>query len=334
MYMAGDEIRALSRRIPEIVNATDEELSFWMEEASDIIHSFCQQDFTYERQVTRRVRFTTNTLVYLPKVISGQVSIEEDGTKVFSSKTSATNEPSNIAEVFQGKFVLGFYKYNTQYPNIRGPKNLYVTGDWGFFNTLDEFIINGTNFLKSLYQNHRLSTVSHNQADSLNVVALPDATDLDSVALLLNELKGVLNSHFGDFVVHKEADTNLSNVSDVVDQSTAIQLLEDLVKKFNSHIANESVHLEEDADNVYTNSIDYDSAVLPKVIRRVFLRLVQRLAIRDDVEDHRQINSPYTTETLGDGYTYDLGNGTLRNLLRPDEANMLLPYVNRGNVVV
>jgi hypothetical protein len=70
------------------------------------------------------------------------------------------------------------------------------------------------------------------------------------------------------------------------------------------------------------------------VIRRVFLRLVQRLAIRDEAEDHRQINSVYASETLGDGYTYDLNNGTLRNLIRPEEAHMLLPYVNRGRIVI
>jgi len=334
MYMTGDEIRALSRRIPEIVCATDEELSFWMDEAFDVLNNFCQQDFTYERQVTKRARHTTGTLVYLPKVLGGDITIVDGcGETIFASSTSAACSTRPV-EVFPGSFVLGYYRFNQRYPVNANAHVLFVTGDWGYFNTPTDLVVNGANVLKRQYEAHRVDTVSHNQADTLNTITAPDATDNDSAAILINELKAVINSHFGDFVVHVEADTNTSNLPDAIDQTTTIQILQDLTQRFNAHLLNTGSHVEADTSNRFTDSVDVEGSVMPRVIRRVFLRLVQRLAIRDEAEDHRQINSPYTTETLGDGYSYDLSNGTLRNLIRPEEAHMLLPYVNRGRVVV
>ena len=355
MYMTGDEIRALSRRLPEIINATDEELHFWMDDAFDVLNNFCQQDFVFERQVTKRVRATTGTLVYLPKVLSGEVQIADScGTTVFATSSSAgdTCQTSSIVELFPGNFVLGYYKYNSQYPTP-DPHTLFVTGDWGFVPTKAELLANSVNSLKAAYEKHRLSTVAHNQADILNAILSAEATyttnttvslkpdvdnssntDFESVAILLNELKGVINSHFGDFVVHVSADSNLSTLPDVTDEGSAWGLLADLKRKFNAHITSTAYHVEADTDNYMDYNADPNSAVMPRQIRRAYLRLVQRIAIRDETEDHRQINSPYTNETLGDGYSYDLNNGTLRNLLRPEEAHMLLPYVNRGRIVI
>ena len=189
-----------------------------------------------------------------------------------------------------------------------------------------------------MYEAHRVNTVVHSAPDLLNPILSPVATDLETAAILLNELKGVVNSHFGDFVVHQVADPNVAIMVDVTDLQSAMCLLWELKLKFNAHTQNggstTSVHANYDVANYATFSTDFDGAVMPRAIRRVFLRLVQRIALRDEAEDHRQINSPYVNETLGDGYTYDLSNGTLRNLIRPEEAHMLLPYVNRGRVVI
>lgn len=355
MYMTGDEIRALSRRIPEIVDATDEELSFWMDEAADVINNFCQQDFAFERQTTRQVRATTNTLVYLPKVLSGEVTVKDDeGGTVFStisdsqnlinpvifndndtvvSSTVGISTTGYAIEVFPGAHTLGYYSRNRQYRPANA-RILYVTGDWGFINSKEELLLHAINSLKSLYNSHRLSSAYHLAADTVNNILSADATDLATGLDLINELKAKINAHFGSTVSHTEADPNTATIDSAGDIDSAFLLAEDLKKKFNKHLLNRTVHIEQDRENTLVDNLDYLNAVMPRQIRRAFLRIVQRLSIRDNAEDIRQINSPYSQETLGDGYSYDISNGTLRSLLRPEEAHMLLPYVNRGRVII
>lgn len=348
MYMTVAEIRALSRRIPAIVDATEEEILFWMEDAADVIHSYCQQDFTYERQGTREITVTGNSLVYLPTVLSGDVEISGGGSTIFSASgvSFGTTPALYVNECYpkwdyplnlvSGSNVLSF---GTGFSRSNLPSQSFtVTGDWGFYPTREGLLYDGANELKRLYEAHKASAVYHTSPDTQNTILSADATDLDTVAVLLNELKGVINSHFGDFVVHQVADTNVSTLADVTDENSAMRLLNDLKQKFNAHLEkggnSTTVHPSVDAENRATFSTDFAGGVLPRAIRRVFLRLVQRIALRDDPEDHRQMGSGYTNETLGDGYNYDLSNGTLRNLLRPEEAMMLLPYINRGPVVV
>jgi len=381
MYMTILEIRTLSRRIPAIIDATDEEIQFWMDDAFDTLNNYCQQDFVYEKQTTKTARATTNTLVYLPKVLSGDVAVGDafgnfiysnvgggsstavssvfigtgsgggtfgpDSFSVYNDNPTYTVGGSSgggsgatggqPVEIFPGNFVIGYYKGNTKQPS-RNAEILNVTGDWGFAPTVETLLYDGVNKLRDLYEAHRINTVVHNSPDLLNPILSPVATDLETSAVLLNELKGVINSHFGDFVVHQVADTNVAIMVDVTDLQSALCLLWELKLRFNAHTQNggtsTSVHPNIDAINYATFSTDFNGGVMPRAIRRVFLRLVQRIALRDEAEDHRQINSPYTSETLGDGYTYDLTNGTLRNLIRPEEAHMLLPYVNRGRVVI
>jgi len=353
MYMSMVEIRTLSRRIPAIIDATPEELQFWMDDAFDVINNFCQQDFVFEKQAVKQGRATTNTLVYLPKVLSGDVTVSDHtgsvifsnsaapisgGTSFYGGSTSGNAATSGqIVEVFPGNFVIGYYS-NNHIERTRTAEILNVQGDWGYALTADDLLFEGVNTLKSLYEAHRISTVFHNSSDTLNPVVSPDATDFTSAAILLNELKGVINSHFGDFVVHNVADTNVSTLPDVTDAQSAQVLIADLKAKFNAHLKKggsaTSVHPNIDDENVAVFSVDFVGSVMPRAIRRAFLRIVQRIALRDEAEDHRQINSPYLSETLGDGYSYDLSNGTLRNLIRPEEAHMLLPFVNRGRVVI
>ena len=356
MYMTGDEIRALSRRIPEIVNATEEEISFWMDEAADVIHAFCQQDFLYERQTTKQVRAGTNTLVYLPKILSGDVTITDmDGGEVFSnSKPNSKfvnrtlfNDSDTIVyntiglsttglaiELFPGSNVIAYYQGNKVYRPAKA-KILNVKGDWGFTPDKEAFFITAVNTLKTCYETHRMTADDvHLAIDTTNVSLSPLGTDLITALTLLNELQEAINGHFGNTLAHKEADTNLSTVQAASDIDSGFTLVQDLKKKFNAHCYSIKCHIKADETNIVWAGVDPDTAVLPRPLRRVFLRIVQRLAIRDEAEDFRQMNSAYTSETLGDGYTYDLSNGTLRGLIRPEEAHMLLPYVNRGRVVI
>lgn len=350
MYMTGDEIRALSRRIPAICNATDEELDFWMDDAFDVINNYCQQDFTFERQVTRQVRASNNTIVTLPKVLSGDITVtDEDGRGLStpSASTSSSTYPTYGGtssgfvkgpkgadiEVFAGTNHLGYYQNNIKQPR-QAAKLLNVTGDWGFALTSTALLTDSVNEVKAAYEAHRADATVHVAADGVNVITSPDATDFDSSAVLLNELKAVINSHFQDITAHNEADSTEITEPDVTDETSAFVLLADIKSQLNSHFSNTTVHDEADTANEITANTDQYGAVMPRVIRRVFLRLVQRIALRDDPEDIRQLNSPYANETLGDDYTYDLSNGTLRNLMRPEEAHMLLPYVNRGKVVM
>lgn len=355
MYMSGDEIRSLSRRIPEIEHATEEELNFWMDEAADIIHAFCQQDFIYERQTTKTVRTGTNTLVYLPKVISGDVTITDDqGGTVYSNidpsganqnrvifndsdsmvYTSIGLSTSGLAiELFPGSHVMAYYQGNRTYRSPKA-KILRVTADWGFAIDKENFFITAVNTLRACYEEHRISASAHNSVDTSNPIISPAASDMITALTLINEMQNVINSHFGNAVSHKEADTNTSTATPATDIDSGFLLIKDLKKVFNKHCYNVVVHIVYDKTNLMLAGVEPEIAILPRPIRRSFLRLVQRIAIRDDAEDFRQLNSPYSSETLGDGYNYDLSNGTMRNLLRPEEANLLLPYVNRGRVVL
>lgn len=353
--MTGDEIRSLSRRIPEIVNATEEEIGFWMDEAADVIHAFCQQDFTYERQTTKQVRAGTNTMVHLPKILSGDVTIKDDhGGVVFSNikpenryldrvifndsdslvYTSIGLSTDGLAiELFPGTAMMAYYQGNKIYRPAKA-KLLYVTGDWGYTPNKELFFITAVNTLRTCYEEHRTRTDFHSVADTANPIISPLASDMVTATTLLNELQNAINSHFNNVVSHKEADTGISTLPACTDIDTGFKLVKDLKEKFNKHAYSVKFHLKEDDVNTMLAGVDPDIAVLPRPIRRAFLRIVQRIAIRDEAEDFRQLNSPYTSETLGDGYTYDLSNGTLRGLIRPEEAHMLLPYVNRGRVII
>lgn len=351
MYMSIEDIQARSRRIPALCDATQEEVEFWIEEASDIIHDFCQQNFKLEKQVIKRVRATTNTLVHLPKTLGGEVTVFNSSmSPVFSSATGLTNSD---VELFTGTFHLGWYKNNSRYRNIpvntvsglnsgasaaAGAETLFVKGDWGFYLTEEALLVDAANTMKTLYEAHRVDAAAHLGADTVNVVTLTDATDTATAILLINNLKAVIEAHLTDITVHNVSDdANVTSEPAATDSYTAFVLLQDIKYKYNSHISKTgsgSPHVVADQANVAYFSTDCEGSVLPSSIRRVFLRLVQRLAIREDAEDLRQLNSPYSNETLGDGYTYSLDNGTLRNLLRPDEANMLRPYVNRGRIVI
>lgn len=354
MYMSQDEIRARSRRIPVIVDATPEELDYWMQDALDVITNFCQQDFLYEPRATKRARATTNTLVYLPKPITGDVLIKTDfGQEIFDSTVA---KRTRYVELFPGTFTIGWFRYRFRYtyPDARMTNPNYdpdyryitptafpmdVTADWGYIDSKEELLKRGINELVASYEAHRSNTDVHVVADTTNAVVLPEATlEMMTMITRLNELRIRIISHFGDTTSHQVADDKVPTAAQCSDLDSAIVLLKDLKEKFNEHLKRggdlTTAHVKRDEDNKSFINLDFENAIMPRAIKRVFLRIVQRVALRDDAEDYRQINSPYSNETLGDGYTYDLSNGTLRNLIRPEEAHMLLPYVNRGRVII
>lgn len=63
-------------------------------------------------------------------------------------------------------------------------------------------IILSANHLKAAYNDHINAFNVHMQDDTVNVVVLPDAWDLDSAILLLNDIKAKYNSHRTQSGVH------------------------------------------------------------------------------------------------------------------------------------
>lgn len=90
--------------------------------------------------------------------------------------------------------------------------------------------------------------------------------------------------------------------------------------------------------NIYRNrtvtiEADWGYSVIPLPIKIVFFRLIRRLAIRSDNEDYVNINGGYTSETTGNDYSWNIGNGTVRNLLRPEDFTLLWPFINNGVII-
>jgi hypothetical protein len=177
-----------------------------------------------------------------------------------------------------------------------------------------------------------LDTEAHNAADNTNIILSADATDLSTAITLLNELLTVINDHFGDTTVHSVADSNTTVSASATDEPTAVALSRALEDSWDGHLGNTSAHIALPNENQATIS-SVDSLVMPARLKRVFIRLVKRLAVRDDEEDNYNRDIGYQSERTGDGYEYDLTNGTLRNLIRPEDFQVLHYFVNDGVVV-
>lgn len=77
---------------------------------------------------------------------------------------------------------------------------------------------------------------------------------------------------------------------------------------------------------------DWGMVTTPAEVARVYFRLIERLAVRSHEDDQLQMHAPYGKQSDGDGYDYDLGNATLRNLLRPEDRAQLWKWVNHGRL--
>lgn len=201
-YASIEEIRSAGRNIQAIREATNVEIALWSEEATAIINSFCNQDFSYEEDIEKVLplyrgdnsEYSSNIRAYalLPSLLNGEFTVIVDGEEI-----------SDYFYTYNAESMVLYYDWSSSYTE---PNQITIRGTWGHANT-------------------------------------------------------------------------------------------------------------------------------PAAIKTVFLRLVMRLAIRSSEEDLIHLNSGYTAETTGDGYTYSLTNGTLRNLLRPEDFVLLWPHVNHGIVV-
>lgn len=77
---------------------------------------------------------------------------------------------------------------------------------------------------------------------------------------------------------------------------------------------------------------NWGTASVPAEVSRVYFRLIERIAARSHEDDQLQMHAPYGKQGDGDGYDYDLGNATLRNLLRPEDRAQLWKWVNHGRL--
>lgn len=87
------------------------------------------------------------------------------------------------------------------------------------------------------------------------------------------------------------------------------------------------------APRILTITADWGTPVPPAAVVTVFKQLVDRIAAQSHEDDVLQVNAPYQRQDDGDGYSYDLGSGTLRNLLRPQDRAKLWKHVYHGRVV-
>lgn len=78
---------------------------------------------------------------------------------------------------------------------------------------------------------------------------------------------------------------------------------------------------------------DWGMPTVPVEVQRVYRILIDRIAARNHEDDRLQVHAPYAKQSDGDGYDYDLGNGTLRNLLRPEDRAQLWKWVNHGRLI-
>jgi hypothetical protein len=333
MYATIDEIKASSKRVPQVLVGTPSDFEVWMDEAANAIHTFCSQNFVFEPHVSKRVSLFESTLAVLPKYLSGKVTVTTDGGDLVTS-TNLTFDAGDLTVVLnnnQGRGLDGNVgEWSTSYR--RTAQFLNITGDWGYAPSQEYLLLAYANDLKTRYNAHRLDTEAHIAADNTNVILSADATDLSTAIVLLNELLEVINDHFADTSVHTVADSNISVSVSATDERSALSLARELDKKWLAHLATGPSHLTVPNTNQRTIA-SVDALVMPNAIKRTFIRLVQRIAVRDDDEDFYNRNIGYQSEKTGDSYDYDLSNGTLRNLIRPEDFQVLHYHVNDGIVV-
>lgn len=326
MYATIDEIKASSPRVPQVLTASPSDIELWMEEAAEAIHTFCSQSFLFEPGVSKRIGLSADGLAILPTYLSGKVTVSFDGGDRVSS-TDLEHEAGGLSIRYLGSNVGGWSTSQR-----RTPQFLSVYGDWGYAPSTEFLVVAYANDLKTRYNAHRQDTEAHIAADNTNVILSADATDLSTANTLLNELLEVVNAHFGDTSVHSVADSNTTVSQSATDERSAMSLARALEAAWDAHLSNGSAHVELPSDNQRT-VVSLETLVLPRSLKRVFIRLVQRCAVRDDEEDNYNRNIGYQSEKTGDGYDYDLSNGTLRNLIRPEDFQVLHYFVNDGVVV-
>lgn len=341
MYATIEDIKSSSRNLEAILCASNGEIREWMEEAFDVINTYCSQDFSFEQQKTKVFR-ADNFIINLDKILSGDISVVSQTCEdIIDPKFRIDRDGNECLEfgdyqLYPGKAYFIYHKANKYWPpkvwpGSFKPDMIEITGDWGYAPSHEFLLINLANDIRSSYLSHISNTDSHLSEDLVNVITEPECEDLAGALSLINEVKAALNSHAQDSTYHPEADDLLVSGGDASDLESAILLVSEIKKDFNDHLKKSLIHTSPDKENVVVLSVD--TPVIPRVVRRVFIKLVKRLAIRSAIDDQLQYNSYYQSETTGDGYSYNLSNGTMRNLLRPEDKEALWPYVNHGAIL-
>ena len=113
--------------------------------------------------------------------------------------------------------------------------------------------ITSVNLLKSSFNSHLVQIGVHIPYDSSDAIVLVDATDLNSLIILINNIKVLYNQHLlkGSGNVHQISDVfNTETSPDAIDESTAISLTSSLVSRYESHLSQLGVHYLNDTTNV------------------------------------------------------------------------------------
>lgn len=322
-YATNEEIQAASPNIRQIMEGTNDDITRWAAEAFVRVNIFCRQNFIFESQTTKQVIGSYHPTMFLPKVISGAKSVLVNSAGSVATEGDVTND----FRFENGQYRFRYLPKNVYYPSI---DDLYmdITADWGYVDSSVTALITSANSLRSLYGTHIASTVYHLVADG-NTVATSAATDEASLVTLVNELKSLLNVHTASTVFHNAAGS-VVNTPDATDESSALALLTALKAAYNVHIADTAAHLEADTS---TLNAAVDTPVLPEEIKIAFIKVTQRLALRDNEDDQRYHNAGFTNETWGDGYTYSLSNADLRALIHSNDAVLLWEHVHNGRTV-
>lgn len=114
-------------------------------------------------------------------------------------------------------------------------------------------LITLANSIKTKYNLHRASTVFHDAADGVNIVALGPATNLPTLIALLNQEKAKYLDHISNTggVFHNLADsTNTIVAADATDLVSCSILAHELKLKYNLHLSQKGAHGHDDTVNI------------------------------------------------------------------------------------
>lgn len=323
-YATIDAIKDASPNISVITDGSDEDILRWANEAFILINRHCAQDFTFESQVTKSTR-ATGTNTWLPKVISGDVTVYANLPGL--DPELVDNDEGLELDTDPGVYWLRYLPLNRANAAFGArATTLAISADWGYPLTVEELLVLAANDFFEKYNAHLLSTTHHLAADSANGVS-GTAQDTADVITMLNALKAAYNLHAVSTVYHEDAGTDLITAANATDEDSCVTLALDIKAIYNLHIADTEAHLVADTASV-TRSVT--NPIMPPEIVYTFIKVVQRIAIRDNDEDFRYQNSGYTNESFSDGYSYSLANGQLRNLIMPQDEAMLAEHCNDG----
>lgn len=325
LYATPEEIQDESPNIKVLANAQLIEVNAWGQEAFEYLNSYCNQSFAFEAQATYTTYVGTHPTVYLPKVVSGDITVYS----TVEGEDPVLVDPLDL-EFVDYDYSFRYLPRNVTYPSSTRIK-LEVTGDFGYPLTVEERLVAFANGLKTVYTAHLANTDAHLVADAVNTIAAADATALASVYTLLNEIKADYNLHIVSDTYHLAEGTATVTDANASTQATALTLASALKDAFNLHLADTDLHSEEDeAICKYTAN----TTILPSAVRMAFMRITRRVAIRDNSDDHRYHNSGYLRESWSDGYSYDVSDPVLRSIIHPTETMLLSEYVHHGEVVL